>query len=269
MKAKSVYYTPQQVASFFAIRKDTLLFYDRIGLFSPALRKENGYRYYSANQLYELDAVLTLRDLGFSIAEIKESKETMSVESFLSLLGKEESRLSEKIASYQDLLAVNNSIRQSTLQAIEAKKEHLIIEHLPRQPIIAADINGSGDKATSDEEWTNAYSRLLTATDSRMIIHTGSIIGKEEASRSFGAIIDSVYVLYGKQTDENIEEGIYACMYFTGSADHTARFYRKYLNEIERHGLSICSSIYEELTISYAVTSDEYKHVTKLMAKTK
>ena len=246
MKAKSVYYTPQQVASFFAIRKDTLLFYDRIGLFSPALRKENGYRYYSANQLYELDAVLTLRDLGFSIAEIKESKETMSVESFLSLLGKEESRLSEKIVSYQDLLAVNNSIRQSTLQAIEAKKEHLIIEHLPRQPIIAADINGSGDKATSDEEWTNAYSRLLTATDSRMIIHTGSIIGKEEASRSFGAIIDSVYVL-----------------------DHTARFYRKYLNEIESHGLSICSSIYEELTISYAVTSDEYKHVTKLMAKTK
>ena len=58
MKNNSVLYTPRQVATFYSIRKDTLLYYDRIGLFQPEIRKENGYRYYSASQLAELDTIL-------------------------------------------------------------------------------------------------------------------------------------------------------------------------------------------------------------------
>ena len=79
----TIYYTPHQVASFFSISKDTLLFYDKIGLFSPALRKENGYRYYSASQLNELDTILTLKDLGIPLSSIKEAVGEISATSFL------------------------------------------------------------------------------------------------------------------------------------------------------------------------------------------
>ena len=267
MKARSVYYTPQQVASFFAIRKDTLLFYDKIGLFAPAVRKENGYRYYSANQLNELDAILTLRDLGFSIQEIKQSKESMDVESFLALLGKEESRLTEKIGSYQALLDVNSAIRRTTEQAIAAEKETLFLEDLPQLPILMSDIMGDASETTSDEAWSEAYSRLLAVSDSRMIIHIGSIIERDEAKRSRGSIISSVYALYGKPSQDHIPKGKYACMYFAGPVDDVRPFYSKYLAAIEHHGFSLCSDIYEELTVSYVVTSDERKHVTKIMAK--
>ena len=57
MKTATTYYTPKEVALMFSIQKDTLLFYDRIGLFQPDLRKPNGYRFYSAGQLAELDAL--------------------------------------------------------------------------------------------------------------------------------------------------------------------------------------------------------------------
>lgn len=71
MKIDQIYYTPQQLASFFSIKKDTLLYYDRIGLFSPDVRNKNGYRYYTVAKLNELDSILTMRDLGLSINAIR------------------------------------------------------------------------------------------------------------------------------------------------------------------------------------------------------
>lgn len=49
----------------------TLHHYDRIGLMSPSQRHENGYRLYGESDLLRLQQVLTLRNLGFKLSEIK------------------------------------------------------------------------------------------------------------------------------------------------------------------------------------------------------
>ena len=55
------------------ISKQTLIFYDKTGLFRPAyVDPNNGYRYYSANQLDELDTILILKKSGLSLQKIKE-----------------------------------------------------------------------------------------------------------------------------------------------------------------------------------------------------
>ena len=47
------------------ISKQTLIFYDKTGLFKPAyVDPQNGYRYYSAAQLDELDTILILKKSG-------------------------------------------------------------------------------------------------------------------------------------------------------------------------------------------------------------
>ncbi len=49
----------------------TLHHYDDIGLLIPAYVDEfNGYRYYTANQLFELNRIVQLREIGFSLANI-------------------------------------------------------------------------------------------------------------------------------------------------------------------------------------------------------
>src|SRR5688572_11182894 len=51
----------------------TLHHYDEAGVLQPAHVDPNtGYRYYSAAQLRPLQRILLLRDLGFSIEEIRE-----------------------------------------------------------------------------------------------------------------------------------------------------------------------------------------------------
>jgi DNA-binding transcriptional MerR regulator len=49
----------------------TLRYYDEVGLLKPAhVDMENGYRYYTSEQLPELHKLISLRQMGFSIDEI-------------------------------------------------------------------------------------------------------------------------------------------------------------------------------------------------------
>jgi len=49
----------------------TLRHYDEVGLLTPAhVDEENGYRYYTTDQLFRLNEIVALRQMGFSIPEI-------------------------------------------------------------------------------------------------------------------------------------------------------------------------------------------------------
>jgi DNA-binding transcriptional MerR regulator len=62
-----------ELAAFFNVSVKALRIYERIGVLKPAKVDEfTGYRYYSAGQVRQLDALIKLRGLGFSLAEIKE-----------------------------------------------------------------------------------------------------------------------------------------------------------------------------------------------------
>lgn len=49
----------------------TLLYYDQQGVFKPKQKSAAGYRYYDYDQLYDLLFILSLKDLGIPLAEIK------------------------------------------------------------------------------------------------------------------------------------------------------------------------------------------------------
>lgn len=62
----------------------TLRHYDDIGLLTPEYIDENsGYRYYSSAQLPDLHKILSLRQMGMSLAEIKKIKKGKSMEEVL------------------------------------------------------------------------------------------------------------------------------------------------------------------------------------------
>ena len=83
---KQSYFTAGELANIFGISKQTLLYYDRMGLFSPAFISENGYRHYSINQYMDLEIILRLRSLNMSIALIKQYLGNRSKEDFVDIL---------------------------------------------------------------------------------------------------------------------------------------------------------------------------------------
>ena len=52
----------------------TLRYYEKEGLLKPSFVDENGYRYYETNKLIDLSKIISLRQIGFSIGEIKKVK---------------------------------------------------------------------------------------------------------------------------------------------------------------------------------------------------
>lgn len=59
------------LAKLTGITVRTLRFYDQIGLFSPSAQTESGHRLYSETDLSRLHQILSLKELGLSLEEIK------------------------------------------------------------------------------------------------------------------------------------------------------------------------------------------------------
>lgn len=62
----------QQFAQLAHVTVRTLHHYDRLGLLSPALRSEKGYRLYRMEDLAQLERILVLRYLGLPLRSIEE-----------------------------------------------------------------------------------------------------------------------------------------------------------------------------------------------------
>ncbi len=66
-------FTVGEFARIAQVSKRFLRYYDELGLFPPAtIDHGNGRRYYSADQLPALNRILVLKDLGFSLDQIKD-----------------------------------------------------------------------------------------------------------------------------------------------------------------------------------------------------
>ena len=63
-------YSIQEVSQILGMSKDTLRYYDRIGIVSPS-RKDNRYRRYSRDDLIDLMNIQIMRYADFSLDEIK------------------------------------------------------------------------------------------------------------------------------------------------------------------------------------------------------
>ena len=63
-------YPISKMASLFDVSRQTLIYYDRIGLFKPATVNDKGYRFYSPVQIPVLRLICMLRDLGLGLEEV-------------------------------------------------------------------------------------------------------------------------------------------------------------------------------------------------------
>ena len=84
------YFTAGELANLFGISKQTLLYYDKIGLLSPDFICEKGYRHYSIQQYLDLEIIVNLRSFNISIPDIKTYLEKRSKNDFIDLVARKE-----------------------------------------------------------------------------------------------------------------------------------------------------------------------------------
>jgi DNA-binding transcriptional MerR regulator len=84
----------------------TLRHYDEIGLLKPvSVDGTTGYRYYSAKQLTQISRILVLKDLGFSLVQIGQVIEGISVEQLVGMLKMKRAQCEQSLVEEQDRLS--------------------------------------------------------------------------------------------------------------------------------------------------------------------
>lgn len=109
-------FTTGQFAALYGINKRTLMYYDSIDLFKPAVVKENGYRYYTFGQSGLFDAIKLLRKLRVPLDEIKHHLKQCTPQTLQTVLYNQSQMLEQEIAELMWLQrVVHNKI--ATMEA--------------------------------------------------------------------------------------------------------------------------------------------------------
>lgn len=127
------YMTVGEVAKKMGVTVRTLQYYDREGLFSPSAISEGGRRLYTDKDIIKLHQILSLKSLGFSIAEIKDSLTAIDTPEEVAAALSEQSRvIQSQIDSLTQSLSDIQALRTEVLkmQTVDFKKCADIIVNL-------------------------------------------------------------------------------------------------------------------------------------------
>lgn len=152
-RKKEKYFTTGEFAAYFGIRKDTLFYYDRIGLFQPEGVGDNGYRYYSDAQITPFSALLSLREMGVPIRELKSYFGNPSPERLLALASDKIRKMDEEIRRLQETRRLFSEIAEHTGEARDAAIGQTEFLRMPERRFIYSEKLDLNMENATGEQW--------------------------------------------------------------------------------------------------------------------
>ena len=267
-KVKRKYYTSGEFARVCRTTKETLRHYEAVGILPPAYVGENGYRYYTTGQFFDYDLIVTLKEAGCTLSEIKEYLVHYEAEDFLAMLKKKVGQLEDekrKIESMQKML--NYSI-EATQCALTDEYYKPRIEFCEEEYLITIKVD-HGETQTLSEEVERLREHFLHL-DRRSLWEEyviGSIILKETLEA--GKCYESYYYtrIHSYQPDEHLfvrPAGRYVTMLHKGPYRKLPDSYELMKRFIQEQGLTICGNSYEYDMISYLATQESKNYIIKI-----
>jgi DNA-binding transcriptional MerR regulator len=117
----------------------TLRYYDEMDLLKPVkVDTFTGYRFYSADQLPRLNRILALKDLGFSLEQIKLMlADALTLEQLRGMLTIQRQEVEKRLADEQERLRrIESRLRQIELED-KMPKYDVVIKHTPVMRVVS------------------------------------------------------------------------------------------------------------------------------------
>ncbi|HJB06534.1 MAG TPA: MerR family transcriptional regulator [Candidatus Enterocloster faecavium] len=259
------FYTTGAFAKYFGIKKDTLFYYDEIGLFSPAFVGENGYRYYTASQISPFGTLLALREMNVPLCQIREYFEAPSPAKLEIMATRQMERLEEEIRRRKEIHGIFKQILQDTEEGRTAETGTAMIRRLPPERFIYSSSEPGGE-GIQFHQWWDAYGDFVREKEIRGAASVGSLILKEHLERGQFDRVDRLFTPGGRKGRLR-PGGEYAVYYVKGPYESLADSYPKLLEEIQKQGYRLDGDVYEEYLISELTGEDPEQFVSRLTVK--
>lgn len=258
-------FTIGQFAALHQINKKTLMWYDEIGLFRPAIKKENGYRYYTYQQSFTLKTILMLRELNVSIPEIQELMLDHSSEKLSFLFGEKIKELDQRISHLKEIQKTLEYHQKTIVGLTKADLSKISITEKEEEYLAMVNIN---HQTSLEQEVTTMVEEmkkhplcwLHNATYGSMIPVERLYQGKWEEYSALFVVVPNVT----EQSEIRIKpKGLYLTAYCKGNWDKIPQRYREILAYAQKHNLILNGYAYETGINEIAIhTMEEY--ITKI-----
>ena len=259
-----------ELAGYQNISKQTLIFYDKIGLFQPAyVDPSNKYRYYTAKQIDYLDTILIMKAMGFSLGEIQEHMKNYTIDTSIVALRKQLTVLDQQITHLQ---LVRNRLahrcrQMENVKAFHEQNQEVTIKEVPERYLLYTGVEAPRSFREISIATKKCFSQALR-DELPIFFQTGVIVPYEHILQ--GRYTEaSIAFLPIEKTDkaQNIRllpKGRAACIYTCGTYLSEDTSYQKLLRFCEEHRLEILSDAHEFCINDYISSGDENEYITEI-----
>ncbi|MBL8166440.1 MAG: MerR family transcriptional regulator [Anaerolineae bacterium] len=181
--------------------------YDEIGLLKPShVDRESGYRYYTLDQLPDLNRIVALKDLGLSLEEIRllldqSAAVPLSAAEIRGMLKLKRAQLQQRIQEEQErLLRVENRLRQIEDEGCLPEVE-VVFKQMPEMHVLA--LSGTGYAGHLFQQTYPALKQagLAQHIRGRMTLYLGSLERQRTGTPPSPFPIEIAYIVTAAVTD--------------------------------------------------------------------
>lgn len=262
------YLSSGEFAKLCKVNKQTLFYYDQIGLLTPVFRNEKGYRFYSIHQLELFNVIDLLKDLGMSLHDIQQYMNNKSPESFLKLMYRKKDEIVKKrreIEMKEKIIKTKINLME---EALLTDFNQISVEQLPEATLYLS----RNIEDISNEEFVGVVSDFIEEL----------YLSNLDSGFPIGVITKREHILKGEYTNysylymeqPNPKEGYpyfqavkgdFLIGYHVGDDNSIHKTYERLLAEIERLNYTLGDYVYEEYIYDTIVKNHEEEFVTKIM----
>ncbi|MCJ2147551.1 MerR family transcriptional regulator [Bacillus paralicheniformis] len=258
-----------EVARLFKLPASTLRYYDEIGLFKPKYTDpETSYRYYGVEQFQVLDTIIFLRKNGFSLKDIQHQLNKRTPETTMDILKKKLEEVRTEIFRLQRSAArIENKI--STIEEGIKLAGHpaLTFQYFPKRAVSYLYFDKPVDLI---EEGDDIYLKDRETLSSQSIENNGFFTGDigtivdMESLKQEGPVkyIGLFELLHGEDSDEYLNEGLYASYPHIGPYEDMRKSYQLVLRQLKEEGYKLEGIPVEISVLDEAVIKEPDHFVT-------
>jgi len=239
------------------ISEQTLRYYDKLGLFSPAIRsEENGYRYYDIRQCAVLDIIQYMKALGMTLKDIGAQLREPNIDYIDAILHRRQEQLDEEIRHLKmQRRAIERTVESFDHYRSSPSDGTVVLEYIGKRQMYAVDSH-----INFYDYGIEQYERLLRELKEKLfadrlpqiyfcnagtVLHQDDFLAERFYSTELFVFVDREFV--DERLITTIPAGNYLCIYcddFYKEKDYA----RRLLKEVNARGCKVvgdylCESI--------------------------
>lgn len=258
-------YSIREFAKLTRTTRDSLIYYDKIGLLSPVHRGDNNYRYYSSGQLAFVNLIHTFQELGMSLEEIKALKDERTPYLIDSLLDRQLERLDEEIEKKVRARKLLHLLKTNIHSQLGIDETAITVRFQPAEAIVLGDINDYSRGRSDYDALFDFYQHCHENYPDYDLNYPVWGLFEEARIKNRDWVYPDRFYLYYPEGHDKKPAALYAIGYKRGRYGDAHDLYARMLDYIEANGYEICGPAYEEYPLDEICVKDESDYLIRVM----